>query len=55
MRGEAEAEWHSLSQAVKGWVDEAVLEKAQAAWNKALADGTLCLFNPVLYAIGRKR
>jgi len=55
MRSEAEAEWLSLSQAVRGRVDEADLERAKTAWDSALADGTLCLFNPVIYAIGRKR
>lgn len=55
MRSEAEAEWLSLARAVQGRVDQAVLERARAAWNDALANGTLCLFNPIHYAIGRKR
>lgn len=55
MLSEADAEWLSLSHAVQGRVDEAILEKARIAWDKAKADGTLCLFNPVLYAIGHKR
>jgi len=55
MKKEAEAEWLSLFRAVQGRVDDFVLEKARTAWNQAVADGTLCLFNPVLYAIGHKR
>jgi hypothetical protein len=35
------AEWLSLSQAVKGRIDDASLERAKAAWDAALAEGTL--------------
>ncbi len=55
MRSEAEGEWRSLSKAVRGRVDAETLARARAAWDKALKDGTLCLFNPVFYAIGWKR
>ncbi len=55
MQREAEAEWLSLSQAVKGRIDDASLERAKAAWDAALAEGTLYLYNPINFAIGRKR
>ncbi|MCE5297304.1 MAG: class I SAM-dependent methyltransferase [Euryarchaeota archaeon] len=54
MREEAEAEWSSISKAVGNRADERTMERARSAWDKALADGSLFLFNPMFYAIGRK-
>lgn len=55
LRDEAEAEWSSLSQAVRGFVDDRTLALARSAWDEALANGTLMLINPVFYSIGWKR
>jgi SAM-dependent methyltransferase len=55
LREEAEAEWRSISKAVGNRVDERTMERARSAWDKALADGSLFLFNPMFYAVGRKR
>lgn len=55
MREEAESEWASLVQAVKGRTDEESIKKARSAWDRALTDGSLFLFNPVFYAVGKKR
>jgi SAM-dependent methyltransferase len=52
---EADAEWLSIADAVRGRASDAELRKAKLAWDKGVADGSLFLFNPVLYAIGRKR
>ena len=54
LRKEAEAEWKSMAEAVKDLIDMNDLERTKAAWDRALADGSLFLFNPVFYAIGRK-
>ncbi|MHC1680119.1 MAG: class I SAM-dependent methyltransferase [Methanomassiliicoccales archaeon] len=55
MRSEAEGEWGSLYKAVKDRVDDGTLASARTAWEGALNDGTLCLYNPVFYAVGWKR
>ena len=52
---EADAEWLSIADAVRGRASEAELKKAKMAWDKSVADRSLFLFNPVHYAIGRKR
>ncbi|MDD1772050.1 MAG: class I SAM-dependent methyltransferase [Methanomassiliicoccales archaeon] len=52
---EADAEWLSIADAVRGRASDAEVEKAKLAWDRGVADGSLFLFNPVLYAIGRKR
>ena len=54
LRKEAKAEWESIAYSVKDLIDEKGLERAKATWDRALADGSLFLFNPVFYAIGRK-
>jgi SAM-dependent methyltransferase len=51
---EADAEWLSIADAVRGRASDAEVEKAKLAWDRGVADGSLFLFNPVLYAIGRK-
>ncbi len=54
LRKEAQAEWDSLAKAVGTMVDEDVMERAKEAWDRALRDRSLFLFNPIFYAIGRK-
>jgi SAM-dependent methyltransferase len=54
LRKEADAEWGSIASAVKNQIDRDGLDRVKAAWDRALADGSLFLFNPVFYAIGRK-
>jgi len=54
LRKEANAEWESIAEAIKDLIEKNDLERAKAAWDRALADGSLFLFNPVFYAIGRK-
>jgi SAM-dependent methyltransferase len=54
LKNEAKAEWDSIVRSVKERAETDVLEKAKAAWDRSLADGSLFLFNPVFYAIGRK-
>jgi SAM-dependent methyltransferase len=54
LRIEAEAEWDSLANAVRERMDKDTLAETKVAWDKALADRSLFLFNPVFYAIGRK-
>jgi SAM-dependent methyltransferase len=51
---EAKGEWSSISDAIKDIVDQDTLELARVAWDRALADRSLFLYNPVFYAIGRK-
>jgi SAM-dependent methyltransferase len=51
---EAKGEWSSISDAIKDIVDQETLEMARNAWDRALADRSLFLYNPVFYAIGRK-
>ena len=51
---ESEEEWASLANDVAGLVDDRTLSETRAAWDRASADGSLFLFNPVFYAIGRK-
>jgi SAM-dependent methyltransferase len=53
-RREASAEWYSIADAVVNRIDKQTLERAKAAWEMALADRSLFLFNPVFYAIGKK-
>ncbi|HPR99084.1 MAG TPA: class I SAM-dependent methyltransferase [Methanomassiliicoccales archaeon] len=55
LRDEAEAEWETLSRAVKGLVDDERLARTKKAWDAALANDTLVLINPVYHAIGWKR
>lgn len=55
MREEAEAEWSSISKAVGNRADKHTITRARSAWDKAVADGSLFLFNPIFYAVGRKR
>lgn len=52
---EADAEWLSIANAVKGRASDAEMRNAKMAWDRGVADGSLFLFNPVHYAIGRKR
>jgi SAM-dependent methyltransferase len=54
LRKEAKAEWESIACSVRDLIDENGLERAKVTWDRALADGSLFLFNPVFYAIGRK-
>jgi len=54
LRDEANEEWASIANAVRDIVDPETLESARSAWDRALADRSLFLFNPVFYAIGRK-
>lgn len=54
LRKEAKAEWDSLAKAVGPMVDDDVMARAKEAWDRALIDRSLFLFNPVFYAIGRK-
>ena len=54
LRDEASDEWASIANAVRDVVDRRTLESARSAWDRALADRSLFLFNPVFYAIGRK-
>jgi SAM-dependent methyltransferase len=54
LRQEAGAEWDSIGRAVRETAGEELVHRARAAWDRALADGTLFLFNPTFYALGRK-
>jgi SAM-dependent methyltransferase len=54
LREEADAEWMSIAESVSELVDRQSLDRAKAAWDKALAERSLFLFNPIFYAIGRK-
>ncbi|OPY33147.1 MAG: hypothetical protein A4E32_00821 [Methanomassiliicoccales archaeon PtaU1.Bin124] len=54
LRAEAAQEWGSIRQAVGDRASPDELELARKAWDAALAECTLFLFNPVFYAIGRK-
>jgi SAM-dependent methyltransferase len=54
LREEAAAEWDAIAEAVRARVDGGTLDQAREAWNHALGDGSLFLFNPVFHAIGRK-
>ena len=54
LRKEATAEWESIASTVKNLIDQDELDRAKVVWNRARADGSLFLFNPVFYAIGRK-
>jgi ubiquinone/menaquinone biosynthesis C-methylase UbiE len=55
LKDEAEAEWNALSQAVEGFVDPETLVRTKTAWDRALANDSLVLINPIFYAIGWKR
>jgi SAM-dependent methyltransferase len=55
LRKEADAEWASIANAVGDRVDDRTLKQARSAWDAAVADGSLFLFNPIFYAIGKKR
>jgi len=55
LKEEADAEWNSLARAVEGRVGIDALDRSRSAWDRALGDGSLFLYNPVFYAIGRKR
>jgi SAM-dependent methyltransferase len=54
LRREAGAEWDSIQRAVRETAGEGMVQRAKAAWDRASADGTLFLFNPTFYALGRK-
>ena len=54
LRAEAAAEWESLEQTVRPKAEPEEMKRAKAAWDAALAEGTLFLHNPIFYAIGRK-
>jgi SAM-dependent methyltransferase len=54
LRSEAKDEWDSIFSAVKERASPVEIERARSAWGRSLADGSLFLFNPVFYAIGRK-
>ena len=54
LRKEAKAEWGSIADAVANLLDQVELDRAKAIWDRAWADGSLFIFNPVFYAIGRK-
>ena len=54
LRTEAPAEWASMADAATPRIDPEELKRARSAWDAALADRSLFLFNPVFYAIGRK-
>jgi len=54
LKEEADAEWNSLARAVEGRVGIDALNRSRSAWDRSLRDGSLFLFNPVFYAIGRK-
>jgi ubiquinone/menaquinone biosynthesis C-methylase UbiE len=51
---QAEAEWASIAADVGDLASRDELDRAKASWDRALADRTLFLFNPVFFAIGRK-
>ena len=54
LRSEAEAEWESIASDVRHLVSGEDLDRGRSAWDKALTDRSLFLFNPVFYAVGRK-
>jgi SAM-dependent methyltransferase len=54
LRQEAGAEWDSIQRSVQETAGKDMVQRAKAAWDRALADGDLFLFNPVFYAVGRK-
>ena len=51
---EADAEWNTIADAVRSKIDQETFDRARIAWDKALTDRSLFLFNPVFYAIGTK-
>jgi hypothetical protein len=55
LRREAAEEWETIAEDTRLSPDDPLLVKAKAAYHKALDDGSLCLFNPIFYAIGSKR
>ncbi len=54
LREEADAEWNSISKAVRPMIGPEALDSAKSAWDRALADRSLFLYNPVLFAVGSK-
>jgi hypothetical protein len=54
LRKEADAEWKSIADSVGSKIDQETLSRARTAWDDALAERSLFLFNPVFYAIGKK-
>jgi SAM-dependent methyltransferase len=51
LQEEAKEEWRSLTHSV----DQAGLPDVRRAWDEALADGSLVQYNPVFFALARKR
>ena len=54
LKVEAKGEWDSIAHQVEGKIGKTGLGRAKAAWDASLADGSLFLYNPIFYAIGRK-
>jgi SAM-dependent methyltransferase len=54
LKAEANDEWETIAADSGLVVDDETLLRAKAAYMRALEDGSLCLFNPIFYAIGSK-
>lgn len=55
LRTEANEEWETIAADSFLVADAETLVGARAAYLRALDDGSLCLFNPIFYAIGSKQ
>ena len=53
-RDELEGEWRAFEQQARGPSLEA-MEALRKDWHDALANGTLLQYNPIFYALGRRR